>query len=80
MGENLLQIILPAEVLEDIFKADYHLVSPLRSGGPNPAVNSMPRLFGGSRYGLKPELQPLDIDGESRPGSYSEFDRGADEL
>lgn len=76
--ENRLAAIAPTEVFLDAGRTDYHLLNPLRSGGSNPAVDSMPRVFDGTLYGL--EAHPVDIDGESRPNTYSEYDRGADEL
>jgi hypothetical protein len=76
--DNRLQVLSPTEMLEDADHTDYHLLQPLRSGGTNPAVDGMPRVFDGAGYGL--EARPVDIDGQVRPGTYEEYDTGADEL
>ncbi|MBZ0269995.1 hypothetical protein K8I85_17725 [bacterium] len=80
VGENLFRILAPSQMLANVDHFDYHLVNPLTTGGANPAINSMPRVFDGSLYGILPTEQPRDIDGENRPNSYRELDRGADEY
>jgi len=80
VGENLFRILAPSQMMANVDHFDYHLVNPLTTGGPNPAIDSMPRVFDGSLYGLLPTEQPRDIDGQNRPNSYRDLDRGADEY
>lgn len=75
-GNRLASGVALADMFVNVDQADFHLISPLASGGANPAVNRGDPLF------LNPELfgdQPRDVDGQSRPGSALQFDLGADE-
>jgi len=78
--ENLLVTAAAADVFESVSQLDYHLVNPSRAGGPNPAVDSLPQVFNGPLYGIQTDGPPDDIDGELRPNSYLQYDRGADEF
>jgi hypothetical protein len=81
VGDNLFPTgLAPIHMFEDVDHFDYHLVNPLATGGANPAVNTMPRVFDGSLYGIAPTARPSDIDAQTRPSTYREMDRGADEL
>ncbi|MFN8177174.1 MAG: hypothetical protein U0167_04570 [bacterium] len=56
--------------------ADYHLVAPLPTGAPNPAVDRGDALFlDGDRFGAS----ATDIDGQLRPQTVTRYDLGADE-
>jgi hypothetical protein len=58
-------------------QADYHLVSPIPSGGANPAIDrGDPLLLDAGLFGP----QGFDIDGSARPGVAALHDLGADEL
>lgn len=57
---------------------DFHLVSPLLSGGPNPAVDRGEAILSSPDYVLRDDAgRVFDIDGESRPPTH--WDLGADE-
>ncbi len=75
-GNRLVTGVALADMFVNVDQADFHLISPLASGGANPAVNRGDPLF------LNPDLfgdQSRDVDGQARPGSALQFDLGADE-
>lgn len=66
----------PVDMFKNVPQADYHLRSPLGTGSPNPAVDGGLRLHPNESYGSEND----DIDGDGRPGTFQQFDRGADEV
>lgn len=80
VGDNLLPTgIAPSHVLAAVDNFDYHLVHPMQGGGANPAVDSIPLGFRFDFFDIAQTERPLDIDGEPRPGTVRDLDRGADE-
>jgi len=59
---------------------DFHLVSPLLSGRPNPAVNKGIPILSSQDYIGSGESSFEDIDGDQRAGVASQWDLGADEY
>ena len=58
---------------------DFHLVSPLLSGDPNPAVNAGHPILSSDDFVVSDDAGRVrDIDGERRPPTL--WDLGADEF
>ena len=69
--------VAAAALFVNIDQVDFHLVSPLLTGGANPVVDRGDALM------LNTELfgvQDRDVDGRTRPGTASQYDLGADEY
>lgn len=81
VGDNLLPTgIAPSHLLAAVDNFDYHLVHPMPGGGANPAVNSIPFGFRTDFFDIPSNERPLDIDGDTRPSTVRDLDRGADEY
>ena len=73
--ENRLSLDVTSSLMfVDPGNGDYHLLHPMINGNPNPAVDNGSILLV-DVYGFTLD----DIDGDRRPSSWAQIDRGADE-
>jgi hypothetical protein len=73
--ENLLVTgLTTSQMFVDPANGDFHLIHPMLMGGANPAVNRGSILVSDA-YGFTLD----DIDGDRRPSTWSQMDRGGDE-